>query len=278
MQISNCMRSPKTNEIFYTTEKSNCTQVVSLFFYRCNLIDEAFAYNKWVHDYRWEVYVPSYPTFLHDLSSSSTYKKFKFVRCPYDRAVSCYFRYCVYPLYSNHKPVSNLTIVKRRLPKVLLSDIRYKPPTEHSFLDFLHLMQVKFKTLNRYSTTCPDPHLATQSFQQELTHNIIWDHVIHIEKMKEELEQVGIYDLDQLEHVKKHLEKNHWHKQHSNKKKSFSCPYATVPYQKINIKNVNYTEFYNDECKLLVEKLYKIDFQCHPEYTWKEFLHRNNIV
>lgn len=56
--INNCLRSEKTNEIYYTTEKSNCTMITALFFYRCQLIDNALSYHTWIHNYRWFVYVP----------------------------------------------------------------------------------------------------------------------------------------------------------------------------------------------------------------------------
>lgn len=277
MSIRNCLRSEKTNEIFYTTEKSNCTEIVALFLYRCGLLKEALSYHNWIHNYRWGIYNPSYPTFLHHLSPNSSYRTIKFVRCPYDRAVSCYFHYCKNPSINQYKSVPQTATIKR-LPKVLVLDIRQKPPSDLSFLDFLKLMKIRYKTLNRHPCSIePNPHLTTQSLQEELTHQIGWNSIIHVENMKNELAMIGIHDLDQIQSYHKHLKQGHWNKSYSSLKKHVYNPvYATTPFHQINTKNVNYVDFYNQECKSLVEKLYHIDFQCHPEYTWEKFLRRNN--
>lgn len=274
MAIRNCLRSEKTKEIFYTTEKSNCTEVVALFFHRCGLLEEALTYSNWIHDYRWNKYVPSYPTSLHDLGANSCYKKIKFVRCPYDRAVSCYFQYCRSPSINNYKPTATATSITKRLPKVIALDVRQKPPSDLSFYDFLRLMKTLYKTLNRQPDSgIPDPHITTQSLQAEQSHQIVWNHVIHVENMKNELAMIGIHNLSQLQSFENNLKKQHWNKTSTPVKHVPSL--SKKPFHMITIKNVNYADFYDEECKSLVEQLYRIDFQCHPEYTWKEFLRRN---
>lgn len=275
MDVRNCLRSEKTMEIFYMTEKSNCSEVVALFFSRCGLLTEALSYHEWIHNYRWQIYLPSHPTFLNDLNANSPYRKIKFVRCPYDRAVSCYFQYCKSPSINHYSAHPSQTITKR-VPNVIVSDLRQKPPTELSFLDFLRLLKRLFPTMNRTpASISPNSHIATQSLPQEQSRQIVWDHVIHVENMTNELALIGIHDLSTVQSYKNHLKTNHW-----NKSPSFIQhqpeSLATIPFHKIKQKHVNYVDFYNEECKLLVERLYQLDFQCHPEYTWKEFLRRNN--
>lgn len=272
MPVRNCLRSETTMEIFYTTERSNCTEITALFFHRCGLLKEALDYSDWIHNYRWDVYVPSHPTKLEDLMVGSPYKKIKFVRCPYDRAVSCYFIYTtsLHPVQENN--VQDALVYPRRIPKTIVSRPHLKPAKDISFLDFLKI--IKTKDINRQSSFSVDPHLLTQSFKEELAQPITWDHIIHVETMKEELETIGIQDLDHLQTFRTNLKKNHWNK--SSKFIRHSSCLSHVPFRFINTKNVNYADFYNTECKLLVENLYKMDFQCHPEYTWKEFLRRNH--
>jgi hypothetical protein len=153
-----------------------------------------------------------------------------------------------------------------------------KPGMDLSFLDFLKILKTTFRNVSRHpSAVYPDPHIMTQSLEEELTQPITWDHVIHVENMKEELAKIGIHDLDQmnLQHFHKNLEKTHWNKARQGRFRHSSC-LSKEPFRNINTKNVNYVDFYNGECKMLVQQLYKIDFQCHPEYTWDKFLRRNH--
>lgn len=248
MAIRNCLRSDKCMEIFYTTEKSDCTEVATLFFLRNDLYNEAIAYNKWIHNYRWEVYCPQNPTTLEQLGPNSAYKKIKFVRCPYDRAVSCYFAFC-------SMPTSIRLYIK-------------KPNDTLSFSQYLSLALSKFKTLNRSVSRC-DPHITTQSLNEECTQQIIWNHIIHVENMQKELENIGLSKISETI-----MDKHHWVKS-KGFPPSKKCM-SQIPFSKLDKKRLNYVDMYDPQCRQLVEKLYKIDFQCHPEYTWKAFLQRNS--
>lgn len=275
MAVRNCLRSEETREIFYTTEKSNCTEVVAIFFHRCGLLDEALSYSHWIHNYRWEKYVPTHPTSFDDLGANSCYTKIKFVRCPYDRAVSCYFHYCKEPSINKYKPSSSSPVpTTKRLPKVIALDVCQKPPSDLSFYDFLRLMKLLYNTLNRQlDSIVPDSHLTTQSLEAEQSHQNVWNHVIHVENMKNELAMIGIHNLSQLASFENKLKQHHWNKSSSPVKRDSSL--STKPFHEIKTKQVNYADFYNTKCKLLVEQLYALDFQCHPEYTFPAFLKRN---
>jgi hypothetical protein len=196
--------------------------------------------------------------------TGSPYKKIKFVRCPYDRAVSCYFIYCKIL----HHPENSLPNPQKRIPSTILRKQNPKPQLDPamdlSFLDFLKILKTTFRNVNRHpSSAYPDP--------------IAWDHVIHVENMKEELAKIGVHDLGQmnLQNFHKDLEKTNWNKARLGSARQSSC-LSKEPFRNINTKNSNYVDFYNGECKMLVRQLYKIDFQCHPEYTWDKFLRRNH--
>lgn len=78
--------------IFGWTEKCNCTGVVKMFFNEINLLDEALEYNPWIHKYR-KKYMDNNNFDMNTLKYKN-YLKIKFVRCPYDRAVSSYLHVC----------------------------------------------------------------------------------------------------------------------------------------------------------------------------------------
>lgn len=259
MYVRNCLRSEETKDIFYTTEKSNCTEITALFFLRCGLLDTAFKLSNWVHDYRWSVHVPRHPTKLDQLCTGSGYRKIKFVRCPYDRAVSVYFQY-------SGTCQKDPRQCFRGSPRVV------------SFFQFLTYMEQRFKTLTRPPIAIShriDTHYNAQSMRQETDGTVQWDHVIHVEDMDEELPHIGIHELPQLRDLRCRLNGFHWKKDRTRARTGVSL--SDVQFDSLDMRAVNYADMYNDRCRLLVEKLYRIDFQCHPEYTWEAFLRRNSI-
>lgn len=250
--VRNCLRSDKFMEIFFTTEKSNCTEVASIFFYRNGLYDEAMAYTQackknMIHHYRWSVYVPQNPTTIDQLGPESPYKKIKFVRCPYDRAVSSFFHLCRY-----HKRNLTFSHVLKALTNYNINRSNFSRPRLERF---------------------PDIHMMTQSLQEESENKVVWDHIIHVENLKNELFELNISGYNELhETLREQLSYYHWVKSYSPPK---NIPLSDILFQDLDLKHLNYIDMYNPECRELVEQIYKIDFECHPEYTWEAFLQRN---
>jgi hypothetical protein len=75
--------------IFGWTPKANCTTIAKMFFNEINLLDRALEYNPWIHEYKDRIYCRSMICNTNDLCNNN-YLKIKFVRCPYDRAVSSF--------------------------------------------------------------------------------------------------------------------------------------------------------------------------------------------
>lgn len=89
-------------------EKSNCTQVVATFFERLGLLEEARRYSDWIHDYRINVWLRGRYITLETLQSMKV-PKLKFIRNPYQRAMSMYTHFC-------HEPSAQLPNLSK-LPK-----------------------------------------------------------------------------------------------------------------------------------------------------------------
>lgn len=80
---------PDKKLILFWSQKSGCTSVIKWFFQGMGLLEEALAYDAWIHKYRMWVYVDpawflSFPSAFVDES----YLKLRVVRNPYTRCVS----------------------------------------------------------------------------------------------------------------------------------------------------------------------------------------------
>jgi len=74
--------------------KAGCTLVVKWFFLQDGVLDEAMRYSHWPHDYREDILYarPGYSEGLASIPSLGS-RVVKFVRNPYDRAVSSYLHF-----------------------------------------------------------------------------------------------------------------------------------------------------------------------------------------
>jgi hypothetical protein len=75
--------------------KAGCTFAVKWFFFQADLLEEALAYSPWPHEYRQWVFTisPEYKRQLRAVPSLGS-RVVKFVRNPYDRAVSSFLQAC----------------------------------------------------------------------------------------------------------------------------------------------------------------------------------------
>ncbi len=159
------------NVILWVAEKANCTAICHMFFESIGLLDVALQYSSWIHDYRWNVYIKQNMTMLNDLKDEK-FIRIKFVRSPYDRAVSSYLH------------------VRKR---------------NQSFLDFLK--RLSGKDLERYGSI-ENPHVQTQYFREEKQFQ--WNEIIRVENYCDEVNRINEkYSLNlKCDHVSKHWRKN----------------------------------------------------------------------
>lgn len=239
MYIRNCLRSEEKKIIFYTTEKANCSEVVAIFFDYCDHLRQALEYSSWIHQYRWDKYVPANLTTIEDLQSEE-YIKIKFVRCPFERAISSFAQ--------RH---------------------RYKKMHESHLLSFVEFLDNLEENANiiRYETENMkiNPHHLTQSFKKESL--IKWDAIIHVENLWEELGSV------MMPRRKLHFRANHWNKTARALPSGRDRSAETLQ----TCRTLYYPDLYNKKTIALVERLYEIDFNFHPEYTFEYFLERFKV-
>lgn len=78
--------------IFGVSEKCNSVGIAKMFLEYIGELDKALRFHSWIHKYIYLVYIRNHP--YPTQKNICTYFKLKFVRCPYDRAVSI-FIHCV---------------------------------------------------------------------------------------------------------------------------------------------------------------------------------------
>lgn len=245
MIIQECLKNEERKFIFYTTSKSNNTQVNTIFFEYCGLLQTALSYSPWIHYYRKDIYSKNHPTTLDELISDE-YFKIKFVRCPYERAVSQFSHQKRFPL-GNYDGVFS------------------------SFKKFL--LDLKKKNTIRYHSEL-DPHFTTQSFPEEIAFK--WDAVVHIEQLDKELSAIKsprflpIATTYFICPISPRTKKRHWVKN----KNAMSLNRDRSEEEEIDFGNLYYPDLYNSSTRELVEKIYELDFTFHPEYTFEKFLGR----
>ena len=140
--------------------KAACTTVVQMVFKKLGLLDKAIAYHPtgWVHDWRQEVY--DHQKTINDNTSwtDPNIFKIKFVRCPYHRAVSSYIHSQRHPQLANQLP------------------------PDMSFHQFLNLLLKKQIPNN--------PHWNLQARPRESVDNKLYNHIIRIENMEQDLASI----------------------------------------------------------------------------------------
>lgn len=163
--------------------------------------------------------------------------KIKFVRNPYDRAVSCYLHSCRYKL----------------------GGLRHYNNANISFEFFLKLLLNK-----KNNKLTGDIHYDLQSLEIENKRKI-FDKIIKLEKLNEgakELEEE--YNL-----LLKTNFTSHHHK--SSNSKNINYYIGNLNFNEIKKQIPTYNNFYNEKTKKLVEKVYGKDIELY-NYTFEEFM------
>jgi hypothetical protein len=155
-EVTNVVGMPRDGLIVYSSEKSNCTQVVETTLERLGLLQTAKDHSPWVHDWRWNVYKPRNRVTVSEIATAKRQGciTLKFVRDPVDRFASMYTRYNKLGLKG---VASGLTVDQ-------------------------FISRLSTENLLRYTDTRFDAHYLSQSFDGEM--DDMWTEVIHVETLR----------------------------------------------------------------------------------------------
>jgi hypothetical protein len=221
--------------IFFWSPKSGCTSLIKWFYFQIGKLEEALNLHPWVHTYRLQVYQAE-PQYLLRIAEQLLFNKkesFKLVRNPYTRAVSSYLA-----------AIFNEPLMDQFAPGAKVTGI--------SFKEFLY----KVKAIGADHPSL-DPHIAQQYIQDEelfVKNNIRLESFTADIRSLEQKFQLKNSPLHEFVKSPHHLTQA----MKSNGQQSF----ADVRCSRSTIKTPlpDYTDFYNDETKKLVQELFKKDF------------------
>ena len=221
-----CEPPNEQNIIADWTAKAGCTIAMKMLFDYMNVLEEALEYNPWVHNYRMHVYYDKFGRVTEKHMNSKNYLKLKFVRNPFNRAVSSFIHCCKYPF--------------------LLAEYENSNP---SFNDFLKLLHSKKLGIN-----CGGGHYRIQNWDL----NRIYDKIIQIENINDH-----IHSLNQKYNVNL---KNDFSSNHHVKKSKYIKNFGNVKRNEIlnyfasnNQESPTYDSYYSDENYQLVSDIYSDD-------------------
>jgi len=138
--------------------KAACTVGAKMFFNHIGRLDEALAFDPWIHNYR-EEYLKTHVVYPR-WHWNKRYLKIKLVRNPYTRVISGYTHAMIHP-YMDEQLTTFFGIKDRR---------------ELSFSRFLEFLEARINgPIN--------PHNGLQVFKEEL-HQYPYDHVLKIEELE----------------------------------------------------------------------------------------------
>jgi hypothetical protein len=236
---------PEKKICLFFSAKAGCTFATKWFFYQQGLLDEALAYNKWVHEYRRNIYNKT-ATYKKELNhvNSSKYIRIKLVRSPYQRAVSSY----IHAVMHNHIN----TEITEFLARPLTQEHRF---SFEEFISFLEETGVQ---------DC-NPHNRVQALQVELQNKLSFSYIIKLENSYADFKDIEnkfnlkISDFETLS------------ESHHHRKKISSEEFnGDKILGRINKYFFEYASFYNKTLKNQVAKLYACDFSQY-QYDIDEF-------
>lgn len=227
MNIDKWYRSMlKCNYFFIDwTPKSGCTIVKKMWFNYMNILEEALEFHKgWIHDFTPTFHKRFGEATLDELKSDD-FIKIKYVRNPYDRAVSSFIHGCENDLFGKYND-KNL-----------------------SFFEFLDLLGSGNLGINEGKN-----HWRLQNSLPELEYN----EIIKIENLSSETKRLNQkYNLDLNIYTSSH------HIKKTSALKDFSNfrMLDVKFFIKTKKKFPSYDSFYTDKSKQLVYQIYKTDIE-----------------
>lgn len=214
------------------TPKAGCTIAMKMLFTYMNVLEEALEYKyprKWVHDFRQDVYYERFGRVTEKHMKSSDYVKLKFVRNPFNRAVSSYIHCCKHPF--------------------LLDDFKDSNP---SFNDFLKLLHSKKLGIN-----CGGGHYRVQNWELDR----IYDEIIKIENLEEHIDNINIkYNIN----LKTNFSSGHHVKKNNKYIKNFGSVKRNEVlnyFENNNQESPSYVSYYSEENYEMVSEIYEDDIK-----------------
>jgi hypothetical protein len=209
--------------------KAGCTIATKMFFRHMGILDEALAYNKWVHEYRMNVFYKNHPVTIEDLINNNIYL-FKIVRNPYQRVVSSYIHTMKYP--AMHE------IIKEKLWG-WNADISF-----NKFVRFLEKIDIH---------NC-DPHYRLQKKFFEYRDDLNYNLIVKLEDLAAGVDKVNVlagvnFNLDGLT-------SGH----HILKSDEVDKSVSSTKWSRIRDSIPSYEHFYTKELYERVFNIYKDDF------------------
>jgi hypothetical protein len=217
------------------SQKSGCTIIKKMWLNYMNVLDEVdklkvehngILVKGWVHDFT-ATFLKRFGVVTQTELDSDDFIKIKYVRNPYDRAVSSYIHGCKHPF--------------------LFENCRNKNP---SFLMFLHLLLDKTLSINAGQN-----HWNIQNSFPEIK----YDEIIKIESLESETKRLNQkYDIK----LKWDFNSSHHVKKNNKIDNFFNFPASDVKkYLDENKELPTYDSFYNYEIKEMVYQIYKTDIK-----------------
>jgi hypothetical protein len=211
------------------TPKAGCTIAMKMLFSHMNVLEEALAYKhprKWVHDFRVDVYYDRFGVATEQHINSDDYIKLKFVRNPFNRAVSSYIHCCKFPF--------------------LLDEFAETNPSFNDFLILLHSKQL--------GINCGGGHYRIQNWNK----NIEYDHIIQIENINDHIKEINkLYNLNLDSEFSSghHVEKSNYITRFGYTSRTDVLNYFENNFQHSPV----YESYYSDENYQLVSSIYSDD-------------------
>jgi len=201
--------------------KAGCTMVVKQWFDEAGVLEEALRFSKWVHNFRCVKYYYRFGTAKSEHFKSDDYIKIKYVRNPYDRAVSSYLHGCKYPRLFGCKDISFYEFIKGLREK----KISIRGGRMHWYIQWERGKK--------------------------------FDHIIKIENIEEETKRLNEkYDLN----LKIFSSSHHHNNKLFEVEDFFLLKLSEVNVWREQNEGVpSYKSFYNDEIRQMVYEIYKVD-------------------
>jgi hypothetical protein len=218
------------------TPKAGCTIVKKIWFDYMDVLNEALKHEifdetgrlikGWVHNFD-PIFLKRFGGATSGELESNNFIKIKYVRNPYDRAVSSYIHGCLHKLFEN---------------------CEYMNP---SFYEFLELLINKKLCINAGGN-----HWMIQNRNP----NIKYDEIIKIENLENETKKLNQkYNIN----LKFNFESSHHVKKKNKIDKFFNVPAFDIKKYREKQEVPTYDSFYNDEIKEMVYEIYKTDIEAY---------------
>lgn len=241
---------PNLPIVIYWSAKSGCSAVTKWFFYQLNLLEEAYKYSYWVHNYRHEVFqkTKDYDSLLIEKIYNRESLIIKVVRNPFSRAVSSYF--ALNTFFENNRNFDKFQNEERKKILNYLA-IGNSQKLSFSFREFIAYLETEKRK---------NIHFLPQTHPSERTKLVKIDRLIKLENLQEDL-----MDIQNELSLKKidceRIFKSHHHVKYKNANNKFCGDYL-FPYKRsTNYIIPRYQSFYDQKLQDSVYKLYLEDFQ-----------------